>query len=87
MTQTLDTLLAEPEPTEHALTYEALRGRDVHEAERLVDRFADELRKMTAEERVRASRYSISSYADLRVMPTSALKPALQAEIALMMSA
>jgi len=28
-----------------------------------------------------------SSYADLRVMPTSALKPALQAEIALMMSA
>lgn len=62
MTETLDTLLAEPESTEHALTYEALRGRDVHEAERLVDRFADELRKMTAEERVRASRYSMNRW-------------------------
>jgi hypothetical protein len=62
MTQTLDTLLAEPESREHALTYEALRGRDVHEAERLVDRFADELRKMTAEERVRASRYSMNRW-------------------------
>ena len=65
MTEALDTLLAEPESTEHSLTYEALRGRDVHEAERLVDRFADELRKMTAEERVRASRYSMNSYADV----------------------
>ncbi len=62
MSETLDTLLAGPESTEHALTYEALRGRDVHEAERLVDRFADELRNMTAEERVRASRYSMNRW-------------------------
>jgi hypothetical protein len=64
MTEILDTLLAESESFEHALTYEdeALRGRDVHEAERLVDRFADELRKMTTEERVRASRYSMNRW-------------------------
>ncbi|HXV04664.1 MAG TPA: hypothetical protein VFP23_02025 [Solirubrobacterales bacterium] len=62
MTETLDALVAEPDSGVHALTYEALRGRDVHEAERLIDRFVDELRKMTAEERVRASRYSMNRW-------------------------
>jgi hypothetical protein len=60
MTQTLDALLAEPEAPERALADGAARGRGVHDAERRIDRFVNELRRMTPEERVRASRFSMN---------------------------
>jgi hypothetical protein len=62
MTQTLEIKTQESESAEHTLTYEALRGRGVQEAERLVDRFVSELRRMSAAERVRASRYSMNRW-------------------------
>lgn len=62
MTQTSDTLLEGTESAEHTLTYELLRGRDAQEAERLIDRFLAELRTMTPEERIRASRYSFNRW-------------------------
>jgi hypothetical protein len=57
MTQTLDTLVREVESGEYHLTYETLSGRDVREAERIVDSFVSVLRRMTREERISASRH------------------------------
>lgn len=62
MTQTLDIQTEETESDGHTLTYEALRGRGVHESETLIDRFVSELRRMTAEERIAASRYSMNRW-------------------------
>jgi hypothetical protein len=62
MTQTLDIQTQETESGEHALTYEALRGREVHESESLIDRFVSELRRMTSEERISASRYTMNRW-------------------------
>lgn len=62
MTQTLDAFVVQAESREHTLTHEALRGRSVREAERLIDGFVDELRRMTPEERVRASRFSFNRW-------------------------
>jgi hypothetical protein len=61
MTQTLD-IPQETESGEHTLTYEALRGRGVHESESLIERFVSELRRMSPEERIRASRYSMNRW-------------------------
>jgi hypothetical protein len=62
MTQTLDALVETAATGEHTLSYEALSGRDTHEAERLIDRFVSELRRMTPEERIRASHYSFNRW-------------------------
>lgn len=61
MTQTLD-ITQETESGEHALTYQELRGRGVQETERLIEPFVSELRRMTPEERIRASRYSMNRW-------------------------
>ena len=62
MSQTLDTLIGERDAAQHALSYEALAGRDVQEAERVIDRFIGELKRMTRAERIRASRYSFNRW-------------------------
>lgn len=62
MTQILETHIEETESGEHALIYEALRGRGVQEVERLIEPFVSELTKMTGEERIRASRYSFNRW-------------------------
>lgn len=62
MSQALDTFIERAERGEHTLTYEGLAGRNVRQAERLVDSFATELAKMTREERIRASRYSFNRW-------------------------
>jgi hypothetical protein len=61
MTQTLD-IQQETESSEHTLTYQELRGRGVQEAERLIEPFLSELRRMTADERIRASRYTMNRW-------------------------
>lgn len=62
MNQALDAFIERTEQDEHTLTYERLAGRNVQQAERLVDSFAAELAKMTPEERIRASRYSFNRW-------------------------
>jgi hypothetical protein len=57
MPETLDSLVGELERGERHLTYVVLRGRDSREAERLTEGFASVLRRMSAEERIRASRH------------------------------
>jgi hypothetical protein len=57
MTQTLDTLIEDVESGERHLTYEGLRGRDAHDAERLVESFVSVLGRMTPAERISASRH------------------------------
>lgn len=57
MRQTLDSLVKEVESGEQHLTYEAIRGRDVQETERVLDSFVSVLRRMTREERISASRH------------------------------
>jgi hypothetical protein len=62
MTQTLDTRAPETERGTQGLTYTDLRGLDVQEADRLVESFVSELRRMTPEERIKASRYSMNRW-------------------------
>lgn len=62
MTQTLDIQTQETESGEHILTYKELRGRGVQEAERLLEPFVSELRRMTPDERIRASRYTMNRW-------------------------
>jgi hypothetical protein len=62
MSQTLDTLIRKRDAAQHTLSYEAIAGRDVQEAERVIDRFVSELRRMTSAERIRASRYSFNRW-------------------------
>lgn len=57
MTQTLDSLIGDVESGERHVTYEALSGRNVYEAERVLDSFLSVLRRMTREERISASRH------------------------------
>ena len=62
MTQALETHIERGESGGRTLTYEALRGLGVQEAERLIELFVSELAKMTSEERIRASRYSFNRW-------------------------
>jgi hypothetical protein len=62
MTQTLSVQKEGIESAQHTLTYKALRGQGVHEAERQIDRFVSELRRMTPEERIEASRYTMNRW-------------------------
>lgn len=58
-------LVSEADTTEtggHALSYRELRGHRVQEAEHLLEPFVGELRRMTPEERIRASRYSMNRW-------------------------
>jgi hypothetical protein len=57
MAQKLDTLIRGVEVGNPHLTYKGLRGRDTHEAERLVDGFVSVLQRMTPAERISASRH------------------------------
>jgi hypothetical protein len=59
MTQILD-IRQETESGEQTLIYEALRGSDVRESE--VERFVSELLRMTSEERISASRYTMNHW-------------------------
>jgi hypothetical protein len=62
MTQTLDIQTQDTESGEHALNYRQLRGRGAQEAERLIEPFVSELQRMTPDERIRASRYSMTRW-------------------------
>lgn len=62
MTQTLDIQTQETESGGHTLTYQELRGRGVQETERLLEPFVSELRRMTPQERIRASRYTMNRW-------------------------
>lgn len=59
MTRTLD--IAE-QTVEHPLTYEELSGLDVQRAERKIEGFVSELRRMTPEERISASRHTMNRW-------------------------
>jgi hypothetical protein len=61
MTQALD-IQQDTKRGEHALTYQELRGREVQETERLIEPLVSELRRMTPDERIRASRYSMNRW-------------------------
>jgi len=60
MTQALDTKVKGTESEEPTLTYRELRRHGVQETERLIEPFVSELRRMTPEERIRASRYTMN---------------------------
>lgn len=62
MTQTLDIAEQTVEQPQHTLTYEELSGLNVQQAERKVESFVAELRKMTPEERISASRYTMNRW-------------------------
>ncbi len=62
MTQTLDIAMQTVEQDEHTLTYEELSGLSVQQAERKVESFVAELRKMTPEERVSTSRHTMNRW-------------------------
>jgi hypothetical protein len=67
MAQTLDTPIENLETGRQRLSYEGLRGRDTRSAERLIDGFVAVLRRMSAEERIRASRHGGFSRWERRV--------------------
>jgi hypothetical protein len=62
MTQTLDIAEETVEQPQHSLTYEALSGLSVQQAERKVESFVAELRTMTPGERVGASRHTMNRW-------------------------
>jgi aminoglycoside phosphotransferase (APT) family kinase protein len=62
MTQTLSVLKEGAEKGAHSLTYTPLPGQGAHEAERPIDRFVSELQRMTPEERIEASRYTMNRW-------------------------
>lgn len=57
MAQTLEKLIEEVQSGTRPLTNGALRGRDAEQAEWLVEGFVSVLRRMSAEERISASRH------------------------------
>ncbi|HEY2333618.1 MAG TPA: hypothetical protein VGH58_01250 [Solirubrobacterales bacterium] len=62
MTQTLDITEPAVESDVHALTYEQLSGLSVQQAERKLDSFLAELRQMTPDERIGASRHTMNRW-------------------------
>jgi len=60
MAQTLDIKPQETESGGHALPREAVRPHGIQEHETPIDRFVSELRRMTPEERIEASRYTMT---------------------------
>lgn len=57
MAQTLNVEVERVAGGEQRLTYQGLQGRDTRSTERLIDGFVAVLRRMSAEERIRASRH------------------------------
>jgi hypothetical protein len=62
MTRTIDIAEQAVEQPQDTLTYEELSGLNVQQAERKLESFVAELRKMTPEERIRASRYTMNRW-------------------------
>lgn len=62
MTQTLSVQKEATESAQHTPTYPPLPGQGVHETERPIDRFVSELQRMTSEERIEASRYTMNRW-------------------------
>jgi hypothetical protein len=62
VTQTADIPTKAAKGSDRTLTYEVLRGRGVRDAESLINRFVSELRRMTPQERIEASRYSMNRW-------------------------
>ncbi len=62
MTQTIDIAEQAVEQPQGTLTYEELSGLNGQQAERKLESFVAELRKMTPEERIRASRYTMNRW-------------------------
>jgi len=63
MTRALDIAAQQsPKADGHPFTYEELSGFDVQQAERKVESFVAELRKMSPAERVRASRFTMNRW-------------------------
>lgn len=60
MAQTLDTEIQKTTREEHALLERERRGQGTREVERPSGSFLSELRRMTPQERIRASRYSMT---------------------------
>jgi aminoglycoside phosphotransferase (APT) family kinase protein len=62
MTQTLSVQKEGVESDERTLSYTPLPGQGVPETERPIDRFVSELQRMTSEERIEASRYTMNRW-------------------------
>jgi aminoglycoside phosphotransferase (APT) family kinase protein len=62
MTQTLGVQKEGAENGAHLLTYTPFPGQGEHETERPIDRFVSELQRMTSEERIEASRYTMNRW-------------------------
>jgi aminoglycoside phosphotransferase (APT) family kinase protein len=62
MTQTLSVQKEAAENGGRTLTPNPLPGLREHKAERPIDRFVSELQRMTSEERIEASRYSMNRW-------------------------
>jgi aminoglycoside phosphotransferase (APT) family kinase protein len=62
MTQTLSVQKEGAESAQHTPTYTPLPGQGAHETERPIDRFVSELRRMTPQERIEASRYTMNRW-------------------------
>jgi hypothetical protein len=62
MNQSLKTPIGERDEPAAGLDYGEIAGRDVQTVERRLDAFVAELRKMTRDERIRASRYSFNRW-------------------------
>lgn len=62
MNQSLKTPTVERDEPATGLDYEEIAGRDVQTVERRLDAFVAELRKMTPDERIRASRFSFNRW-------------------------
>jgi hypothetical protein len=62
MTQTLDIADRTVDQPKRTLTYEELSGLNVQQAERKLESFVAELHKMTPEERISASRYTMNRW-------------------------
>ncbi|MGH2973931.1 MAG: hypothetical protein ACRDLL_03560 [Solirubrobacterales bacterium] len=62
MTQTLDNETEETKGSKETPAYKAPRSRGVYETEGPIDRFVSELRRMTSEERIAASRFSMNRW-------------------------
>jgi aminoglycoside phosphotransferase (APT) family kinase protein len=62
MAQTLSVPKEGAENGAHPLTYTPISGQGAPDTERPIDRFVSELQRMTSEERIEASRYTMNRW-------------------------
>jgi hypothetical protein len=62
MSQAVDTTHRPVEQSQRSLTYEEVSGLSAQQRDRKLDSFVAELHKMTPEERISASRYTMSRW-------------------------